>query len=197
MKTTLHYVRHAGLKNPERIVPGRIPGYGISKQGKDRAKKAGEFFKNLPIKHIYTSPLERTYETANEIAKYLPGAKIYHAIELIEVDSLHWQAYKLEELFTNNFYESFLNDPFSRDVPENMAKLAERMKSFALTLCKKRSGQEVICVSHLYPIAALRLGLEGKSLSLVKSYDVDYVSITSFEFDENCKFVKTAYKDIS
>ncbi len=191
MSTAIHYVRHAGFSNPNRIVPGRIPGYSLNEEGKRKAKLVGEFFKNKPIKHIYTSPLERAYETANIIGESLPKADITHSFELTEVDSIHWQAYKLEELFTNNYYEQFLNNPDSSEVPENMNKLAKRIRDFTFGLCKKHSGEEVICVSHLCPIVILQLSLEEKPLPLTKNYEVNCASIVTFEFDEKCRFVKT------
>jgi broad specificity phosphatase PhoE len=195
MNTTIYYVRHSGLANPDRIVPGRIPGYHLNEEGKRKAKSASEFFKGKPIKHIYTSPLERTYQTADIISESLPKAKIIHSYELNEVDSIHWQAYKLEELFTNNYYEDFLNNPESTEVPENMKKLADRMKSFTVILCKKHAGEEIICVSHLYPILALRLSLEGKPLSMIKNYEVNFGSMIKFEFDEKRQLVKATNID--
>jgi broad specificity phosphatase PhoE len=190
MNTTIHYVRHAGFANPDRIVPGRIPGYQLSEEGKRKAKSVGEFFKGKPIKYIYSSPLERAYETANIISESLQKAKIIHSYQLTEVDSAHWQAYKLEELFTNNYYEQFLNNPDSSEVPENLNKLAKRVKDFTFELCKKHSGEEIVCVSHFYPIIALQLSLQGKPLSMAKNYEVGSASIVTFEFDEKCQLIK-------
>ena len=193
MSTTIYFVRHSTYANPARIVPGRIPGYHLDEVGKVRAKKTGESFKNKPINYIYTSPLERAYETADIIGKYLPKAKISHVYELTEIDSIHWQAYKLEELFTNNYYEAFLNDSSTKEVPENLDELAKRLNSFTQKLCEKHKNQEIICVSHLYPIVVLRLYLEGKLLTMAKNYEVSSASITTFEFDENCKLIHTDY----
>lgn len=195
MSTIIHFVRHAPYENPQRLVPGRIPGYHLSSQGKEKAKKVGKFFKKSKVETIYTSPLERTFETANIIGEYLPKAKIIHAYDLIEVDATHWQAYKLEELFTSRYYEAFINDPDTNEVPENLTRLAERMKTFTLTLCKQHQGEEIICVSHEYPILALRLILEGKPLRLLKTYHAAMASITTFVFDEACQLRKTTYTE--
>lgn len=196
MSTTIYYVRHAVYENPDRLVPGRTPGYHLSKEGKEKAKKIGEFFKGKGVKNIYTSPLERAYETANIIGEFLPAARITHAYELIETDATYWQTYKLEELFTNKYYETFLNDPDTSTAPENLTKLSERMKNFALDLCKKHPGEEIICVSHEYPILALRLSLEGKPLKQLRTLSAAMGSITTFEFNENCQFVKATYKEV-
>ncbi|OGY21071.1 MAG: hypothetical protein A2126_03680 [Candidatus Woykebacteria bacterium GWB1_45_5] len=196
MSTTVYYVRHAPYENPERLVPGRIPGYHLGSDGKEKARKVGEFFKGKPINYIYTSPLERTFETANIIGEQLPGAKIIHVYDLIEIESTSWQAFRLEELFTNEYYESFLNDPATDKVIESLNKLAARIKNLTLTLCAKHKDEEIICVSHEYPILALRLTLEGKPLNLLKTYNVSMGSITTFVFDETCHFLKDEYLEI-
>ena len=192
MSTIFYFIRHASYENPSRIIPGRIPGYYLDKDGKEKAKKVAKYLKDKNIKHIYTSPLERAYETANIIADYHPCAKINHAIQLTEVNSIQWQAYKLEELFTNNYYESFLNEPNSNEIPENLNQLAQRMYQFTMKLCKKHKGEAVVCISHLHPIVVLRLFLENKPLTMVKIYEVAPASITTLEFDENNKFVKSS-----
>jgi broad specificity phosphatase PhoE len=195
MNTVVHFVRHAGLLNPDGTVPGRMPGFHLSEEGKKQAKKVGEHLKTRPIKLIFTGPLERAYETANIISKSLPKATITHVFDLNEVDASPWQAYKLEELFTNNAYESYLNEPDTNLVPENINSLAERMKKFAEKLCKEHAGEEIICVSHTDPIVALRLSLEKKAPQLLKTFHVSTGSITTFTF-ENCNLTETQYTEI-
>ncbi|MEX0621557.1 MAG: histidine phosphatase family protein [Candidatus Woykebacteria bacterium] len=196
MRSTAHYVRHSVYDNPDGIEPGRIPGLHLTAPGEKKAEKTVRFFKGKPIVHIYTSPLERAYETANIIAKAFPKVPITHSYELTEADSTYWQAYKYEMLFNNNYYEAFLTDPDAPDLPENLTALAERMKKFALTICQKHTGQEIICVSHEFPILALRLSLEEKPLQLLRSYNISMASITSFVFDENCRLVETSYTEM-
>ena len=196
MQTTINFIRHCANINPDGIIPGRIPGFPLNEEGKNQAKKVGNYFKNKPIKIIYTSPLERAFETADIVAEFLPLTKISHAYELIEVDSSSWQGYKLEEVFTNKNYDLYLNDPGTNTVPENLSKLASRMKEFAMKLCEKHKGEEVVCVSHNDPIIALRLILEGKSLQLLKTFHLSIGSITTFIFDESEKLTETQYTEI-
>lgn len=193
MKTIIYFVRHGTYENPDMVIPGRVPGFHLSEEGKQKVELAGKFLAGKPIKHIYTSPLERTYETANIIGKYFPKAKIEHVFELTEADSIHWQLFKHEDLYTNNYYEVFLNDPDSQEVAENLTALANRMEKFTQSLCQKHQGEQIVCISHEFPIIALRLKLENKSLKLLKSYYAAMASITTLEFDENCKLTKVSY----
>ena len=179
------------------MVPGRIPGYHLSKEGIAKAKKTGEYLKETKSKHIYTSPLERTFETADIIASFLPDVEIKHAYELTEIDATQWQAYKLEDLFKNQSYEKFMSDPDSNAIPENLSDLAKRMEAFAISICKKYKEQQIICVSHDFPIVALRLKLENKPLTMLQNYLVDMASVTKLTFDENCNFLSSEYKNFS
>lgn len=196
MKTIIHCTRHSAFINPEGTIPGRIPGFHLSVEGKEWAKKMGKFFKGKPIKNIFTSPLERTYETANIISEYLPEVKITHSYDLIEVDASLWQAFKYEDLFTNMYYEKYINDPYTTEVPENLDTVAKRMKKFILKLCKEYKGTELICISHKEPITALRLSLENKPLQLIKGYHTTIGSITTFTFDDDCKLLETQYIEL-
>lgn len=194
MNTTIYFVRHSIYENPERLAPGRIPGYHLNKEGIAKAKKAGNYLKKTKSKYIYTSPIERTFETADIIASFLPDVEIKHAYELTEIDATQWQAYKLEELFKNHFYEQLVRDPSSTAVPENLTALAKRMETFTISICKKHKGQPVICVSHEFPIVALKLKLENKPLTTLQNYLIDMASVTTFVFDENCSFLNSKYK---
>ena len=195
MKTIIYFVRHAPYQNPDRLVPGRIPGYRLDEAGIKKAKRVGEYLqKNSKAKYIYTSPLERAYETADIVATFLPKAKIAHAYELTEIDATQWQAYKLENLFKNHYYEEYLENPSSTQITENLDSLAKRVEDFTLSLCNKHQGEEVICVSHKDPITVLRLKLEGKPLNLLNNYRVDMASISKFTFADNCRFTDFEYK---
>ncbi len=194
MDTIIHFIRHAQVNNPEKIAYGRMAGFKLSESGKKEAAKVGEFFKNKKISCIYTSPLERGFETANIISDaFKKIVKVVHKYELIEIDSKKWQSFPLDELFQDKYFESFVSDAESNEVPENLSALAARMENFTLSLCAEQKGEEVVCVSHEYPILALRFRLERKPLTQIKNLNVETGSVTTFVFDENCKLKETSY----
>ncbi len=193
--TTIYAVRHSLNENPDRICPGRMPGFHLSEVGEKRAEKTGKFLKDKAVDFIYTSPLERAFETANIISDFLPKAKIIHAYELTETNAIQWQAFKYEDLYKNRYHELYLHEPDTNEVPENLSKLSRRMLRFAQDLCEKYENKEVIIVTHEDPILALTLTLEGKSLKLVKSYDVAMGSVTTLVLNENCQLVRSSYAE--
>lgn len=197
MTTTVHLVRHGQVHNPENTSYGRMSGFRLSEEGKKRAKKVGEFFKGRKIPVIYTSPLERTFETANIISDaFQKPLKVVHKYELIEIDAKKWQSLPVEELFQNKYFESFINDPDSIEVPENLANLANRIEKFIKKLCDLHKGKEIICVTHEFLILALRLKLEGKPLVQLRNVNAKTGSITTFEFEESFHLKGVKYTEL-
>lgn len=71
MPRRLHLVRHGEVFNPDRVLYGRLPGYGLSERGARMAERTAAHLQGLkrPIAALYTSPLQRTQESAAPIAK--------------------------------------------------------------------------------------------------------------------------------
>lgn len=198
MDTIIHFIRHAQASNPEKIAYGRMAGFKLSESGKKKAAAVGEFFKNKKISCIYTSPLERGFETANIISDAFKNpVKVVHKYELIEIDAKKWQSFPIEELFQNKYFESFVTDQESIEVPENLSSLAGRTENFTRQICNKHKGEEIICVSHEYPILALRLNLQGKPLTQIKNLHASTASITTLIFDENCGLKESTYTELN
>ena len=51
------------------MVPGRIPGFGLSEDGRMMAKAAANYLAERDVVAIFTSPLERAKETAEPLAE--------------------------------------------------------------------------------------------------------------------------------
>ena len=184
MPTTIYFVRHGSSENKDNIAYGRMPGFSLSAQGQEEAKLAGEKLKGKKISKIYTSPLERAFQTANIISAIIGNVPIIHSFELNEIESTYWQGLKADELFMNDAYEKFLNDPDSNIGTENMTQIAARMKKFVTDLLSKHTGESIVCVSHEFPILALKLTLENKSLQTLKTYQMKTGEVLQFDFDD-------------
>jgi len=191
MATSIFFVRHGNSENKENRYYGRMPGFPLSKQGEKEASSASSFLKDKKITKIYTSPLERAFQTANIISENLGLIPIIHSFELNEVESTYWQGLKAEELFLNDAYEKFLNDPNANIGTENLTQLSTRMKKFVKDLLTKHQGENIVCVSHEFPILALKLAYENKPLQTLKTYHIKTGQILRFDFDEKGNFLKT------
>lgn len=192
MPTTIYFVRHGSSENKDNIAYGRMPGFSLSAQGQEEAKLAGQKLKDKKVTKIYTSPLERAFQTANIISNSIGNVPIIHSFELNEIESTYWQGLKAEELFMNDAYEKFLNDPDSNIGTENMTQIAARMKKFVTDLLNKHKGESVVCVSHEFPILALKLTLENKSLLTLKTYQMKTGEVLRFDFDDALNFTASS-----
>ena len=81
----------------EHRLPGRKPGIHLNDKGLTQAKTVAKRLKKAPIKAVYSSPLERTMETAKPIAKAL-NLPVIPRQGLIETDVGKWQGKKIKQL---------------------------------------------------------------------------------------------------
>ena len=69
--TTIHFVRHGKVENPGHLLYERLPGFHLSEVGVRMAQATAHYIAVNPrlntVSAIYSSPLERTRETAGEI----------------------------------------------------------------------------------------------------------------------------------
>ena len=73
--TTIPFVRHGEVDNPNHVLYERLPGFHLSARGVRMAKATAQYIATVPqmrgISAIYSSPLDRTRETAREIENAL------------------------------------------------------------------------------------------------------------------------------
>ena len=69
MTSTLHFLRHGEVFNPEKILYGRQPGWYLSERGQEMARTVAEWSKQFDVGAVLASPLQRAQETATPIAK--------------------------------------------------------------------------------------------------------------------------------
>ncbi len=67
--TTLYIIRHGKYLTPKGIIPYRLAGFNLAPEGVAMVEKLSDQLRDVPFVAIYTSPMERTVETAQIIAK--------------------------------------------------------------------------------------------------------------------------------
>ncbi len=73
MQTTLYFVRHGHVYNPQQIIYARLPRFRLSDEGVQQAILAAAVLKDVHPAAIYTSPMLRARQTAGYIAREHPG----------------------------------------------------------------------------------------------------------------------------
>ncbi len=84
-------IRHGETDyNKKMHIAGRLPNVHLTKKGRQQAQSLADKLANAPIKAIYSSPLERTLETAEPLAKALK-LEVIPMPGLLETDCGEWQ----------------------------------------------------------------------------------------------------------
>jgi broad specificity phosphatase PhoE len=104
--TTFYLVRHALVDTVGRSLAGRASGLSLNETGRGQAERLADWFTREPVRRIYSSPLERTQETARPIAHRL-GLEPETAEELIELDFGDWTGRTLDELESDTRWRRF------------------------------------------------------------------------------------------
>ena len=167
MAELVHLVRHGEVHNPRHLVYASLPGFRLSPRGVRQTRQAGCHLASRPLGAVWSSPLERARQTAENLA----------APHLLEVGVLpelaewrlmdRWAGHRWEEipeLFPGEM-ESYLQHPSHLAFgPETLPALAERIAGAVREAESTVSDGEVAVVGHQDPIQAGRLLLTGRSL---------------------------------
>ena len=87
--TTLYLVRHGEVDNPQGIIYGRLPGFGLSDRGREQIARAAEILRaNGPPTVLYASPLQRAQESAAILSEQL-GIAMETDERIIETANRH------------------------------------------------------------------------------------------------------------
>src|SRR5271157_1816710 len=95
--TSIYLVRHGQTAwNKEEVFRGRtdIP---LNETGLREAGLAGEYFKGLELHAIYSSPLTRAFQTAQQIARFHP-LEVRPLDGLIDMSFGSWEGRSLREV---------------------------------------------------------------------------------------------------
>jgi len=198
MNKYITFIRHAQVENPQQIIYGALPCFGLSKEGRENTKKKAVELAGIPYQKIIASPLERTKETAGIIQREsFPNLEITFNESIIEwvyitqgMSRQEWNSPQLasyKRVYDRNPYE--LPEEINGTKYESFTQLEKRMKEFLRQLLAE-SESYVLVVSHGDPILVLLSSLTGQTYQEFKSTNpVDFLSTNTLVF-ENQKFVK-------
>ena len=143
MKTTIHFIRHGSVANPDNILYGRLPGFPLNSQGVMEAGKAAIGLQNTPLEVIYTSPMLRARQTAEAIHAFHDSIPVRTSDKLNEVFT-PYQGMKAEALrhLNEDFYTG-TQKPY-----EQPADIVERVQDFIWEVRKQTAFCEVAAVTH-------------------------------------------------
>lgn len=67
----IYFARHGQYQNPDNVVPFKLPGFPLSENGIKQSRLIAERLKEVRLRDIFTSPIERCRETAKIISSII------------------------------------------------------------------------------------------------------------------------------
>ncbi|GAA4775351.1 histidine phosphatase family protein [Citricoccus nitrophenolicus] len=203
---TVHLVRHGEVHNPDRVLYGRIPGYGLSELGHRMASDLGDWFAGesrasgrTPVL-LVSSSLQRARETA---------APLGHALSLepgvddrfIEATNHFEGAARVSRQLWRPRHWPFLINPLRPSWGEPYRSQVARMVE-GITRVRDRAvelggeGAEAVVVSHQLPIWVTRLSAEGRPLwHDPRQRECTLTSVTSLHFEQDGAAPRVQYRE--
>ena len=166
MQSVVHLVRHGQVHNPDGILYGRLPGYGLSDIGRAMAQRLGEHFADVPLTHLRCSPLQRARETM------APTAAGHSHLEIATDERVIEAANQFEGMVFGSGNAALrdpamfwhMRNPLRPSWGEAYTDIAARMRDAIIGALDLGTGGEVLMVSHQLPIWTARRFVERRPL---------------------------------
>jgi probable phosphoglycerate mutase len=186
LPTTFLLVRHAQHDYAVDALAGRLPNIHLSPEGNRQAAALAQALASLPIRAVYSSPLERTQETANIIAGCL-GLPVLVADALKELDFGCWTGKRFAELSGEaawqqwNSLRSRMRIPEGESMLEAQRRIVDRLEAWRTS----HQGELVVVVSHADIIRAALAYYLGVPLDLLLRIQVNPASVSAVRLGDD------------
>lgn len=159
----------------------------LTEKGRKQAQRLAQALKDEKVTAIYSSPLRRTRETADEIARFHHVAVVPEDA-LKELDAGELDGLTFGEVMERygDFLKEWLEDIPSLRMPggESMAELHERTGAAVERIVNQHPDGVVILVSHSFAIMSIISRALGMSLSNFRRLRLTVASISILNFGQ-------------
>jgi probable phosphomutase (TIGR03848 family) len=182
--TTLLLIRHALCDPVGRSIAGRSPGVHLNAEGRHQAAALAEALAALPVRAVYSSPLDRAVETAEPLARRF-GREVEMLEELNELDFGEWTGRMLHELEPLALWRAWNDSRSAARIPggESMAEVVHRALEGVRRIQRAHDGGMVAAVSHGDVIRGLLAHLLGMPLDFLHRLEVSPASVSVLGLD--------------
>jgi|SRR5438105_2630715 len=184
--TLLLLVRHGLTPTTGRVLPGQARGLSLSDKGRSQAEAVAERIASLPkVDAVYSSPLERTKETAAPIAR-ARGLRVRAERGLLDCDAGSWTGMALKQAAKKPEWKTVQQHPSGFRFPggESILEMQARVMSALTRLRATHPGGTVVAVSHADPIKVAAADALGTSLDLFQRIVISPCSVTAILYSD-------------
>ena len=161
---------------------GRLPGVRLNDRGQKQAQALSEALRDVPIKAIYSSPLERAMETASPIAES-HKLTIIQESDLMDTDIGKWQGKSLKMLRLTKAWKIVQSAPSRFRFPEGESFTEAQTRyigALERIIQKHHKPQDVVAVVfHADPIKLAVAHFLGMPLDHFQRLSCDTGSLTA------------------
>lgn len=179
---TILLIRHAENDYVKQgRLAGRLPDVHLNARGQTQAQALADHLRRAPIRAIYSSPLERTLETAKPLAQAL-DLPVIPRPGLSEVDFGTWQGRTLKQLRRRKLWPVVQRQPSLARFPEgeSFAEAQVRITREIQALSEMHRPKDlIVAVSHSDLIKLAVAYFLGLSLDLFQRLMIAPASITT------------------
>jgi probable phosphoglycerate mutase len=166
---------------------GRLPGIHLNERGQKQAEALGDALQDVPIKAVYSSPLERAMETAAPIAT-AHKLEINPEPDLMDTNIGSWQGRSLKALRLTKLWRVVQSAPSRFRFPdgESFVESQTRYVSALERIIKKHNKPQdiVAVVFHADPIKLAVAYFLGMPLDHFQRLSCDTASLTALHVSE-------------
>jgi len=163
-------------------LPGQSAGIHLNERGLNQAQSLGEALQEVPIKAVYSSPLERAMETAGPIAR-ARNLEIVPDPGLRDADVGKWQGKSLKVLRLTNAWKIVQHSPSRFTFPEgeSFMSVQTRIVNTLESIARKHNKPKdiVAIVFHADPIKLAVAHFLGLPLDHFQRLSCDTGSLTA------------------
>jgi broad specificity phosphatase PhoE len=157
--TTIFLIRHGEVHNPDRILYGRLPRFRLTAAGHRQAQMAGRYLDGS-VDALFSSPLLRARQTAQEILAQGQGARIRISTLLNEVCTAYEGRPGAEVDACNGDVYTGVAACF-----EQPQDIVDRTRRFIWRVRRQYPSGRIAAVTHGDVITFMVLWAEGMGLS--------------------------------
>ncbi len=182
--TTVLLIRHGenDWSQSDRLA-GRTPDVHLNEYGRRQVEALGQRLAAVKLSAIYASPLERTVETAQAIARH-HQQDVQIRAGLIEVDYGEWTGLAVKHLVKTPLWPVIQLYPSGAVFPsgESMASMQARMVQEINALVACHPGETIAVVGHADPLKAAVAYYLGMPFDLFQRLIINTASLTTLNF---------------
>ena len=183
--TTFFMVRHALTEHTGKRLSGWMDGVALTEEGREQADQVGLRLADTKFDAIFSSPIERTVETARAIASR-QGMRVQTRRGLGEVEYGDWTNRPLRSLMRTKLWSTVQRWPSGARFPdgESIREVQVRAVDEIEKIAEEHPKETVCCVSHGDVIKLVIAHYLGVHIDLYQRIVVAPASVSVFTLSE-------------